>query len=145
MGDPTTAKAMLGRLRSMGVRIAIDDFGTGYSSLGYLKDLPVDEIKIDQSFVHGMTSGGPNACIVRSVIDLGRNLGLKVVAEGAENQETVELLESFGCEYVQGFYFSTPLPPANFAAWLAQSRRNGLGRMRSTPRQKMVPVDPIAD
>jgi diguanylate cyclase (GGDEF)-like protein len=145
MGNPTTAKAMLGRLRSMGVRIAIDDFGTGYSSLSYLKDLPVDEIKIDQSFVQGMTSGGPNASIVRSVIDLGRNLGLKIVAEGVENDETVELLESFGCEYVQGFYFSTPLPPANFAAWLAQSRRNGVGRMRSTPRQKMVPVDPIAD
>jgi EAL domain-containing protein (putative c-di-GMP-specific phosphodiesterase class I) len=67
MGDPTSAKAMLGRLREMGVRIAIDDFGTGYSSLGYLRDLPVDEIKIDKSFVKGLTLGCPNACIVRSV------------------------------------------------------------------------------
>jgi diguanylate cyclase (GGDEF)-like protein len=138
MGDPTSAKAALGRLRGMGVRIAIDDFGTGYSSLGYLCELPVDEIKIDRSFVQGLTSGGPSASIVRSVIDLGRNLGLRVVAEGAEDKETVELLESFGCEHVQGFYFSKPLAPADFAAWLVHSQRNGLGGMHSIPRQTMV-------
>jgi diguanylate cyclase (GGDEF)-like protein len=122
MGDPTNAKAMLGRLREMGVRIAIDDFGTGYSSFAYLRDLPVDEIKIDPSFVQGLKLAGPNACIVKSVIDLGRNLGMKVVAEGAEDRETVELLESFGCECVQGFYFSKPLAPADFARWLVESR-----------------------
>ncbi|HEX3447901.1 MAG TPA: EAL domain-containing protein [Isosphaeraceae bacterium] len=140
MADPKSAKAMLGRLRGMGVRIAIDDFGTGYSSLGYLRDLPVDEIKIDRSFVQRVTSGDPNASIVRSVIDLGRNLGLKVVAEGAEDKETVELLESLGCDYVQGFYFSKPLAPADFAAWLARSQVNGLGGMHSIPRQTTVRV-----
>jgi diguanylate cyclase len=140
MGDPKGAKATLRRLRDIGVRIAIDDFGTGYSSLGYLRDLPIDEIKIDKSFVQGLTLGGPNACIVRSVIDLGRNLGLKVVAEGAEDKETVELLESLGCDYVQGFYFSKPLAPADFAAWLARSQGNGLGGMHSIPRQTTVRV-----
>jgi diguanylate cyclase (GGDEF)-like protein len=135
MGDPRNAKTMLGRLRDLGVRIAIDDFGTGYSSLGYLRDLPVDEIKIDQSFVQGLTSAGPNACIVRSVLDLGRNLGLKVVAEGAEDRETVELLESLGCECVQGFYFSRPLTPADFAAWLPHAERACLRGMHSAPQQ----------
>jgi EAL domain-containing protein (putative c-di-GMP-specific phosphodiesterase class I) len=119
----------------LGVRIAIDDFGTGYSSLGYLRDLPVDEIKIDQSFVQGLTSAGPNASIVRSVLDLGRNLGLKVVAEGAEDRQTVELLESLGCEYVQGFYFSKPLTPADFAAWLPRAEQACLHGMHSAPQQ----------
>jgi diguanylate cyclase len=134
MSDPKSARTMLGRLRNLGVRIAIDDFGTGYSSLGSLKDLPVDEIKINQSFVRGLTFDGPNAGIVRSVLDLGRNLGLKVVAKGAEDRETVELLESLGCECVQGFYFSKPLTPADFAAWLPHSEQAYLRGMHTAPR-----------
>jgi diguanylate cyclase len=140
MGDPTTAKATLGRLRGMGVRIAIDNFGTGYSSLAYLRDLPVDEIKIDPSFMHGLTPGGPNAGIVKSVIDLGRNLGLKVVAEGAEDLETVEFLESLGCDSAQGFYFSKPVAPADFTAWLAQAERVSLRGMHSMPRHNVARV-----
>jgi diguanylate cyclase (GGDEF)-like protein len=135
MADPTNAKLMLTRLRGMGVRIAIDDFGTGYSSFAYLKDLPVDEIKIDQSFVHELTAVGPNACIVKSVIDLGRNLGLKVVAEGAEDLKTVELLESLGCDCVQGFYFSQPLAPADFTRWLANTARNSHRGAHAAPRE----------
>jgi diguanylate cyclase (GGDEF)-like protein len=138
MADPTNAKLMLTRLRGMGVRIAIDDFGTGYSSFAYLKDLPVDEIKIDQSFVHELTAVGPNACIVKSVIDLGRNLGLKVVAEGAEDLKTVELLESLGCDCVQGFYFSQPLAPADFTRWLANTARNSHRGARAAPRETTV-------
>ena len=134
MGDPTSAKAMLRRLRDLGVRIAIDDFGTGYSSLGYLKDLPVDEIKIDRSFVQDLTSVPANACIVKSVLDLGRNLGLKVVAEGAEDKETVESLESLDCECVQGFYFAKPLAPSEFAAWLPQAKRNVAAQDCTPPR-----------
>jgi EAL domain-containing protein (putative c-di-GMP-specific phosphodiesterase class I) len=129
---------MLTRLRGMGVRIAIDDFGTGYSSLAYLKDLPVDEIKIDQSFVRELTAVGPNACIVKSVIDLGRNLGLKVVAEGAENLETVELLESLGCDCVQGIYFSQPLAPTDFTRWLAKAEQNSHHGMHPAPRKTAV-------
>jgi EAL domain-containing protein (putative c-di-GMP-specific phosphodiesterase class I) len=138
MADPTNAKLMLTRLRGMGVRIAIDDFGTGYSSFAYLKDLPVDEIKIDQSFVHELTAVGPNACIVKSVIDLGRNLGLKVVAEGAEDLKTVELLESLGCDCVQGFYFSQPLAPADFTRWLANTARNSHRGAHAAPRETTV-------
>jgi diguanylate cyclase len=138
MADPTNAKLMLTRLRGMGVRIAIDDFGTGYSSLAYLKDLPVDEIKIDQSFVRELTAVGPNACIVKSVIDLGRNLGLKVVAEGAENLETVELLESLGCDCVQGIYFSQPLAPTDFTRWLAKAEQNSHHGMHPAPRKTAV-------
>ena len=105
------------------MRISIDDFGTGYSSLAYLRDLPVNEVKIDRSFVTEMDSREQDACIVRSVIDLGHNLGLQVVAEGVEEQTTVELLADLGCDYVQGFHFTRPLPPVEFAAWLARTQR----------------------
>lgn len=117
MTDPKQARWTLSTLRDMGVRIAIDDFGTGYSSLAYLRDLPADEVKIDRSFVRDMTASVKNACIVRSIIDLGRNLGLRVVAEGAEDLATVEMLASMDCDSVQGFYFSPPLPPLEFANW----------------------------
>jgi diguanylate cyclase (GGDEF)-like protein len=140
MADPKRAQELLARLRSLGVRIAIDDFGTGYSSLAYLRDLPVDEIKIDRSFVHEMTASGPNACIVQSVIDLGRNLGLKVVAEGVEDASTLELLESLGCDSAQGFYFAPPLVPVDFDAWLAQARRPSYPGRHHRPRSRAVPA-----
>ena len=123
MTDPIRAKETLAQLRRIGVRISIDDFGTGYSSLAYLRDLPVDEIKIDRSFVKEMNSREQDACIVRSVIDLGHNLGLQVVAEGVEDQATVELLTTMGCDYVQGFYFARPLPAVDFASWLGGPQR----------------------
>ena len=110
-GRSRPRKEVLGRIHEAGVRISIDDFGTGYSSLAYLKDLPVDEVKIDQKFVRGMLSNQKDACIVRSVIDLGHNFGLRVVAEGAEDQESADILVSWGCDVAQGYYFSRPLPP----------------------------------
>jgi diguanylate cyclase (GGDEF)-like protein/PAS domain S-box-containing protein len=122
MADPEQARETLARLRRIGVRISIDDFGTGYSSLAYLRDLPVNEVKIDRSFVTEMDSREQDACIVRSVIELGHNLGLQVVAEGVEAQTTVERLAGMGCDYVQGFHFSRPLPPVEFAAWLIAFR-----------------------
>ncbi len=118
MDDPARAKTVLTRLHELGVRIAIDDFGTGYSSLAYLKELPVDEVKVDRSFVREMAVNERDACIVRAVIDLGHNLGLRVVAEGVEDRETVDLLTSLGCDLVQGFYYSPPLPPADFISWV---------------------------
>jgi EAL domain-containing protein (putative c-di-GMP-specific phosphodiesterase class I) len=110
MADPQRALEILKHLRGMGVGISIDDFGTGYSSLSYLKRLPVDEIKIDKSFVQHMAVDDSDAAIVRSTIGLGHDLGLSVVAEGVENQETLELLTSFGCDIAQGHHLGVPSP-----------------------------------
>ena len=118
MADPGRARTTLEGLHEMGLAIAIDDFGTGYSSLAYLKDLPIDEVKIDQSFVRDMASRGPNACIVRAVVDLGHNLGLRVTAEGVEDAATLELLADLGCDFAQGYHIGRPIPPADFGAWL---------------------------
>lgn len=108
--DPNSAIEVLQRLDNIGIRIAIDDFGTGFSSLGYLKQLPVDELKIDKSFVMDMTHDENDAVIVRSTIDLAHNLGLNVVAEGVENREILQLLNMLKCDMAQGFYFSEALP-----------------------------------
>jgi diguanylate cyclase (GGDEF)-like protein len=121
MADPTHAMEVLTRLRGMGIRISIDDFGTGYSSLGYLKKLPVDEIKIDKSFVIGMAEDKDDVVMVLSIINLAHNLGLKVVAEGVENQETLNQLAAFGCDEAQGYFWSHPLPAAELTRWLGES------------------------
>ncbi len=121
MQDPSRAMAILSRLNEMGVRLSIDDFGTGYSSLGYLKKLPVEAIKVDKSFVIGMASDEDDAVIVRSTIDLGHNLGLKIIAEGVENRETLEKLTALGCDLAQGFYMSRPILPADLERWIAES------------------------
>jgi EAL domain-containing protein (putative c-di-GMP-specific phosphodiesterase class I) len=110
MADTERTVHALRRLAALGVQLAIDDFGTGYSSLAYLKDLPVHEIKIDKSFVHGMLGNGNDRIVVRSTIDLARSLGLHVVAEGVEDDEQWQLLSAFGCRYVQGFHVGRPVP-----------------------------------
>lgn len=121
MDDPVFALDILHQLDKMGVTLAIDDFGTGYSSLAYLSKLPVDEIKIDKSFVIGMMSDAQAAVIVRSTIDLGHNLNLKVVAEGVETQQVWETLTQWGCDTAQGFYMSKPLPADQLTLWLKDS------------------------
>ena len=108
--EPEHASEVLNRMDALGVCISIDDFGTGFSSLAYLKQLPVDELKIDKSFVMNMDGNENDAVIVRSTIDLAKNLGLKVVAEGVENSDTWDLLSILDCDYAQGFYMSKPLP-----------------------------------
>jgi EAL domain-containing protein (putative c-di-GMP-specific phosphodiesterase class I) len=118
MADPLRAMEVLGRLRAMGLRLALDDFGTGHSSLAYLKRLPLDEVKIDRSFVAGMTEDENDAVIVRSTIDLARNLGLDVVAEGVEDEATLRELGALRCDVAQGFHLSRPLPADQLAAWL---------------------------
>ena len=118
MDDPEHTGQVLDQLSAMGVNIAIDDFGTGYSSLTYLKRLPVDEIKIDKSFVLGMATDDDDAAIVRSTVDLGRNLGLRVVAEGIEDADTWTALTTLGCDMAQGYYLSTPVTSAEFDLWL---------------------------
>ncbi|MGH2932583.1 MAG: putative bifunctional diguanylate cyclase/phosphodiesterase [Gaiellaceae bacterium] len=108
LADPFRVRQVLNRLNEMGLRLAIDDFGTGYSSLAYLKNLPVHTIKIDRSFVMGMCEDASDATIVRSTIDLGRNLGLGVVAEGIESQEVWDALRADGCSLAQGYFISRP-------------------------------------
>jgi len=117
MTKPARAKDVLRRLREMGVKVAIDDFGTGYSSLGYLKELPVDEVKVDQTFVKDMAVDQRDARIVRSVIDLGHALGMQVVAEGVEDNTSLDLLTSWGCDFAQGYYVSRPLTAPEIMTW----------------------------
>jgi EAL domain-containing protein (putative c-di-GMP-specific phosphodiesterase class I) len=111
MGDPQRVITTLNNIRASGVRFAIDDFGTGYSSFSYLTKLPVKSIKIDKSFVLGLGTDRDNALIVRSIIDLSHNLGLKVVAEGVETVTARDILKSFGCDEAQGYYYSRPQLP----------------------------------
>jgi diguanylate cyclase (GGDEF)-like protein len=118
MADPARALSVLKQLSELGIRLSIDDFGTGYSSLGYLKRLPVDELKIDKSFVLNMSNDENDAAIVRSTIDLGRNLGLVVVAEGVENLAVWERLSALGCDIAQGFFLSRPKPAAEMTIWM---------------------------
>jgi len=118
MADPARATAVLHQLRDLGVRLSVDDFGTGYSSLSYLKRLPVQEVKIDRSFVTGLAAQSDDVAIVRAIVDLGRHLGLEVVAEGVEDQETWDLLASMGCDLVQGWHHGRPMPVAELAPWL---------------------------
>jgi len=110
---------MLQALDQLGVRISVDDFGTGYSSLSYLRRLPVDEVKIDRSFIQGMATDPGDQAIVRAIVDLSRHLGLAVVAEGVESELTLSLLTEMGCDIGQGFLFSRPLPYDRLEAWFA--------------------------
>ncbi|HEC13305.1 MAG TPA: EAL domain-containing protein [Acidiferrobacteraceae bacterium] len=121
--DPSRALRVLNRIDEMGVQISIDDFGTGYSSLAQLRDLPVSEIKIDRSFVMDMRTNKKHAAIVRTTIDLARNLGLTVVAEGVEDAKTLDILRRLGCDMAQGYYISPPIPAADFEVWLKGQQR----------------------
>jgi EAL domain-containing protein (putative c-di-GMP-specific phosphodiesterase class I) len=133
MDDPKRALSTLDRLHAMGFKLSIDDFGTGYSSLAYLKRLPVDELKIDRSFVSGMETDRDDAVIVRSTIDLGHNMDLRVVAEGVENEAVWHLLAEAGCDIGQGYFMSKPIPANQLDDWMAKWRA-------PVARQKAVPV-----
>ena len=112
----------------MGVRIAIDDFGSGYSSLGYLKRLPVSEIKIDRSFVTNMERDENDAVIVRSTIELARNLGLTVVAEGVETATVWERLRALKCDFAQGYYLGRPVPAGELEARVGEASSQASSR-----------------
>ena len=126
MADPRRTHDVLARLRALGVRLSLDDFGTGRSSLSYLKRLPLDEVKIDRSFVAGMAEDDGDAAIVRATIDLARHLGLEVVAEGVETEQVLVGLARLHCDIAQGFLIGRPQPAAALADWLKQ-RDGGLG------------------
>ncbi len=121
MEDAGRAIDILKRMREIGIHLSLDDFGTGYSSLGYLKKLPVDEVKIDKSFVKDLLTSGNAEAIVRSTIDLGHHLGLTVVAEGVEDEEVWNRLAALGCDAAQGYYMGRPLPADALTTWLDES------------------------
>ena len=118
MSNIDFAAKIVKSLSDLGVRIAIDDFGTGYSSLSYLKCLAIDQLKIDKSFVKNMDRDSNDAAIVMSVIELGHNLGFKVVAEGVERDEPMKILRDLGCDTAQGYHISRPMPTAEATSWL---------------------------
>jgi diguanylate cyclase (GGDEF)-like protein len=122
MADATGSVATLEGLRTVGVKLSIDDFGTGHSSLSRLRELPIDEVKIDRSFVQRLAADDRDRAVVRSVVQLGHALDLQVVAEGVEDATTVEHLASEGCDLIQGYFISPPLPPDEFEIWLADRR-----------------------
>ena len=120
MEDRTRAAAVLGELRALGVGVAIDDYGTGYSSLAYLAELPVTELKLDRAFITSLGASPRNSAIVTSTLQLAHALGLVLVAEGAEDQDTVDALRGLGCDLVQGYHLSRPLPPDRLLDWLVE-------------------------
>ena len=121
MSDPDRSLFTLMRLNQLGVGLSVDDYGTGYSSLANLRRLPIDELKIDRSFVSPMLSDESDLIIVRSTINLGHDLGLKIVAEGVEDEATLHRLAGLGCDFAQGYHFSKPLAPEAFNEWIGLS------------------------
>jgi diguanylate cyclase (GGDEF)-like protein len=139
MGDPERAIAVLNALRALGVRLSVDDFGTGYSSLTYLRRLPVDEVKIDRSFVSSVDHDTDDLLITRSIIDLGANLSLEVIAEGVEDQATWDRLAALGCHGVQGDHLAPPLPAEALLIWLRGYTRAGTVKPGSAPPRPRSP------
>lgn len=117
MAHTEQAEQTLHALKALGVRLAIDDFGTGYSSLGYLRRFPLDKLKIDKSFLIGVPADPGECQLIRTVIDLGSNLGLEVLAEGVETLAQRQFLHNQGCHLAQGYLFAKPMPAEQFASW----------------------------
>jgi EAL domain-containing protein (putative c-di-GMP-specific phosphodiesterase class I) len=118
--DTSTTIATMNRLKAVGVMLALDDFGTGYSSLSQLKGLPLDNLKLDQSFVRGLPDDSDDLAICTAVIAMGRALGLKVIAEGVESTEQLAVLRALGCDVGQGYLFARPLPAQQFLDFVQQ-------------------------
>jgi diguanylate cyclase (GGDEF)-like protein len=137
--DPERALATLTALHAAGIQISIDDFGTGYSSMSYLKRLPVSELKVDRSFVSGMLGDAEDAVLVRSLVDLGHNLGLTVVAEGVEDQATLDALADLGCDIAQGFHLGRPMTAGALETWLGDP----VTRDDDLPLQRRGAVMPV--
>jgi diguanylate cyclase (GGDEF)-like protein len=124
MANPSLAMSTLSQLHDLGIRLSIDDYGTGYSSMAYLKRLPVDELKVDRTFVLNMDSDREDAVLVRGAIELGHNLGLTVVAEGVETPAHVAALRQLGCDVAQGYHYAKPMPADDLTAWMRTHQLN---------------------
>lgn len=132
MQDLSAAQKTLGEIQALGVKISLDDFGTGYSSLSYLQNLPIDYLKIDKSFVLGLDSNAHSSAIALSIITLGHNLNIKIVAEGAENLESVNILSKNKCDLIQGYYFYRPLPAQDAEDLLTTQKNKQLQQNKSS-------------
>jgi diguanylate cyclase (GGDEF)-like protein len=141
MSDSLKTATILNRLRDVGVELSVDDFGTGYSSLSYLSRLPIDEIKVDRSFVGDMLANPNNATIVRATVDLGRNLGLRVVAEGVEDAATLQELARLKCHVAQGYFLSRPLPADQITPWLMARVTEGAASGHAVERETRHDAD----
>jgi EAL domain-containing protein (putative c-di-GMP-specific phosphodiesterase class I) len=126
MADAARSQLVMTGLRALGVRLSVDDYGTGYSSLSYLRALPVDELKLDRSFVGQLTSDERAAAIVRSTLQLSRDLGMTMVVEGVEDAATANALRSWGCEFAQGFFLARPMTGQQIVGWLQARPRSAL-------------------
>jgi EAL domain-containing protein (putative c-di-GMP-specific phosphodiesterase class I) len=138
MTDPERVQKMLNRLSRRGVRLAIDDFGSGYASLSHLKELPVDVLKIDKSFVQNMDTNDEDDAIVRSTIELAHSLGLRVVAEGVESEDILERLGALGCDLAQGYCLSRPVPAEELSGSLGSAARLEVRARKSRKRSKSL-------
>jgi EAL domain-containing protein (putative c-di-GMP-specific phosphodiesterase class I) len=142
MAQPEYSLPVLRNLHAQGIKLAVDDFGTGYSSLAYLRRLPIDEIKIDRSFVTNMQASAGDAMIVRATVDLGRNLGLRVVAEGVETAGVWDQLRALGCDVAQGYFLSRPMPTAEATRWLAARTDRSTPPVEEPVEPAPVPAEP---
>jgi EAL domain-containing protein (putative c-di-GMP-specific phosphodiesterase class I) len=134
MEDNDATRSMLESFRRLGLRMAIDDFGTGHSSLSYIRRFAIDTLKIDRSFVQSLPDNDEDTAICSAVIALGRNMKMCVVAEGVETAEQAQVLRELGCDEVQGYWISRPMPGADFAAWFVNYNRARTARKRSRSR-----------
>ena len=134
MGNPTECITILQKLRDLGVGVSLDDFGTGYSSMKLLNQLPLSQIKIDRSFVLGMEHNSKHMSIVQSTLDLGKNIGLEIIAEGVENAQQALLLKQMNCTLIQGYYIAKPMPSEKLEHWLMRRYAN------SAPQRKYTPI-----
>ena len=123
MDDSPEVISWLKGFRDLGIGLSIYDFGTGYSSLSYLKRFPVNVIKIDRAFVHGLPEDTGDASLVEAILAMGQSLGLSVVAEGVETKEQHSFLRKRNCDYLQGFYFGKPMPEAELQVWLEEQAK----------------------
>jgi len=121
IAEPQRAMNTLDRIHKLGIPISIDDFGTGYSSLAYLKDLPIDELKIDKSFIDSMNDNARSLTIVQMVIQMAHYLGFEVIAEGVESAKEWRRLELLECDRAQGYYMGKPMPPDQLEVWMSES------------------------
>jgi EAL domain-containing protein (putative c-di-GMP-specific phosphodiesterase class I) len=125
MDDLAEVKQRLVRLKAMGLHISVDDFGTGYSSLGHLKELPLDKVKIDRSFVHDLPHNRDSAAITRAIVQMGHSLDITVIAEGVENASQAQFLSQLGCDELQGSWVGAPMRQPAFEEWVAKRRAGG--------------------